>query len=203
MKKENKRSRSPQLVLFSAADTLKQAAVDLDTALDVVRFSVREASCNAKERVEREKALSEEANKHFSDDDLRKFFVGAVVDARNGFDLDAEAAEGTEAAARCAHEEIDRIRRMCQESNAAADAAEKELAELEFELAEFRAPKDYELALDAVMPNDVSKRVVKAFGLSDCNITTVGDAVAAISERAASDATLRAYQWIGDMMSKC
>ena len=89
MKKENKRSRSPQLVLFSAADTLKQAAVDLDTALDVVRFSVREASCNAKERAEREKALPEEANKHFSDDDLRKFFVGAVVDARNGFDLDA------------------------------------------------------------------------------------------------------------------
>ena len=203
MKKENKRSRSPQLVLFSAADTLKQAAVDLDTALDVVRFSVREASCNAKERAEREKTLSAEADKHFSDDDLRKFFVGAVVNARNGFDLDAEAAEGTEAVARCAHEEIDRIRRMCQESNAAADAAEKELAELEFELAEFRAQKDYELALDAVMPNDVSKRVVKAFGLSDCNITTVGDAVAAISERAASDATLRAYQWIGDMMSKC
>ena len=104
MKKENKRFRSPHLVPFSAADTLRQAAVDLDTALDVVRFSVREASCNAKERVEREKALSEEANKHFSDDDFRKFFVGAVVDARNGFDLDAEAAEGTEAAARCAHE---------------------------------------------------------------------------------------------------
>lgn len=203
MNKETKRSRSPQLVLFSAADTLKQAAVDLDTALDVVRFSVCEASCNAKERVEREKALSEEANKHFSDDDLRKFFVGAVVDARNGFDLDAEAAEGTEAATCCAHEEIDRIRRACQEANAVADAAEKELAGLEFELAEFRAPKDYELALDAVMPNNVSKRVVKAFGLSDCNITTVGDAVAAISERAASDATLRAYQWIGDMMSKC
>lgn len=203
MKKENKRSRSPQLVLFSAADTLKQAAVDLDTALDVVRFSVREASCNAKERAEREKTLSAEADKHFSDDDLRKFFVGAVVNARNGFDLDAEAAEGTEAATRCAHEEIDRIRRVCQEANAAADAAEKELAGLEFELAEFSVPKDYELALDAVMPNDVSKRVVKAFGLSDCNITTVGDAVAAISERAASDATLRAYQWIGDMMSKC
>lgn len=129
--------------------------------------------------------------------------MSAAVDARNGFDLDAEVAEGTEAAARCAHDEIDRIRRVCQEANAAADAAEKELAGLEFELAEFSAPKDYELALDAVMPNDVTKRVVKAFGLSDCNITTVGDAVAAISERAASDATLRAYQWIGDMMSKC
>ena len=147
--------------------------------------------------------MSAEADKHFSDDALRRLFVGAVVDARNGFDLDAEAAEGTEAAARCAHEEIDRIRRVCQEANAAADAAEKELAGLDFELAEFSAPKDYELALDAVMPNDVTKCVVKAFGLSDCNITTVGDAVAAISERAASDATLRAYQWIGDMMSKC
>lgn len=203
MKKENKRSRSPQLVFFSAADTLKQAAVDLDTALDVVRFSVREASCNAKERADRETALSVEADKHFSDDDLRKFFIGAVVNARNGYDLDAEAAEGTEAAARCAHEEIDSIRRVCQEANAAADAAEKELAGLEFELAEFRAPKDYELTLDAVMPNDVSKRVVKVFGLPDCNVMTVGDAVAAISERAASDATLRAYQWIGDMMSKC
>ena len=190
-------------MLFSADDTLKQAAVDLETTLDVVRFSVREANRNAKERAERERTLSAEADKHFSDDALHRFFVGAVVDARNGFDLDAEAAEGTEAAARCAHEEIDRIRRVCQEANAAADAAEKELAGLEFELAEFSAPKDYELALDAVMPNDVTKRVVKAFGLSDCNITTVGDAVAAISERAASDATLRAYQWIGDMMSKC
>lgn len=202
MNKEAKKSRSPQLVLFSAADTLKQAAVDLETTLDVVRFSVREANRNAKERAERERTLSAEADKHFSDDALRRFFVGAVVDARNGFDLDAEAAEGTEAAARCAHEEIDRIRRVCQEANAAADAAEKELAGLEFELAEFRAPKDYELALDAVIPNDVSKRVVKAFCLSDCNVMTVGDAVAAISERAASDATLRAYQWIGDMMSK-
>lgn len=203
MNKETKKFRSPQLVLFSAADTLKQAAVDLETTLDVVRFSVREANRNAKERAERERTLSAEADKHFSDDALRSFFVGAVVDARNGFDLDAEAAEGAEAAARCAHEEIDRIRRVCQEANAAADAAEKELAELEFELAEFRAPKDYELTLDAVMPNDVSKRVVKAFGLSDCNVMTVGDAVAAISERAASDATLHAYQWIGDMMSKC
>ena len=203
MNKENKRSRSPQLALSFAADSLKQAAVDLEAALGVVRFSVREASCNAKERAERKKVLSEEANKHFSDDDLRKFFAGAGVDARDGFDLDAEAAEGTEAAACCAHEEIDRIRRACQEANAAADAAEQELAGLEFKLAEFRAQKDYELALDAVMPNDVSKRVVKAFGLSDCNITTVGDAVAAISERAASDATIRAYKWIGDMMSKC
>lgn len=203
MNKETKKSRSPQLVLFSAADTLKQAAVDLETTLGVVRFSVREANRNAKERAERERTLSAEADKHFSDDALRRFFVSAAVDARNGFDLDAEAAEGTEAAARCAHEEIDRIRRVCQEANAAADSAEKELAGLEFELAEFSAPKDYELALGAVMPNDVTKCVVKAFGLSDCNITTVGDAVAAISERAASDATLRAYQWIGDMMSKC
>ena len=68
MNKETKKSRSPQLVLFSAADTLKQAAVDLETTLGVVRFSVREANRNAKERAERERTLSAEADKHVSDD---------------------------------------------------------------------------------------------------------------------------------------
>lgn len=190
-------------VFNHAAVVLEDAAHDFDDSMQCLRSTLLEVHFAAQDRGESVAALEREADAFRDDEKLRRFFVSAAVDARNGFDLDAEVAEGTEAAARCAHDEIDRIRRVCQEANAAADAAEKELAGLEFELAEFSAPKDYELALDAVMPNDVTKRVVKAFGLSDCNITTVGDAVAAISERAASDARLRAYQWIGDMMSKC
>ena len=89
-------------VFNHAAVVLEDAAHDFDDSMQCLRSTLLEVHFAAQDRGESVAALEREADAFRDDEKLRRFFVSAAVDARNGFDLDAEVAEGTEAAARCA-----------------------------------------------------------------------------------------------------
>ena len=146
-------------------------------------------------------ALEREADAFRDDEKLRRFFVSAAVDARNGYDLNAEDMSGVREALRVAHSAVDAVAKQRARLDAAINAAEKQLAEAEYQLADFETQKvGGEIDLDALMPDEVALRVAKAFRLYDGELATVGDALAAISERVKADTAARAAEWIEGLM---
>ena len=127
--------------------------------------------------------------------------MSAAVDARNGYDLNAEDMSGVREALRVAHSAVDAVAKQRARLDAAINAAEKQLAEAEYQLADFETQKvGGEIDLDALMPDEVALRVAKAFRLYDGELATVGDALAAISERVKADTAARAAEWIEGLM---
>ena len=180
-------------VFNHAAVVLEDAAHDLDDAMRCLRSTLREVHFAAQDRGESVAALEREADAFRDDEKLRRFFVSAAVDARNGYDLDAEDM-------RVAHSAVDAVAKQRARIDAAINAAEKQLAEVEYQLADFETQKvGGEIDLDALMPDEVALRVAKAFRL-DGELATVGDALAAISERVKADTAARAAEWIEGLM---
>ena len=80
-------------VFNHAAVVLEDAAHDFDDSMQCLRSTLLEVHFAAQDRGESVAALEREADAFRDDEKLRRFFVSAAVDARNGFDLDAEVAE--------------------------------------------------------------------------------------------------------------
>ena len=171
-------------VFNHAAVVLEDAAHDFDDAMRCLRRTLLDVHFAAQDRGESVAALEREADAFRDDEKLRRFFVSAAVDARNGYDLNAEDMSGVREALRVAHSAVDAVAKQRARLDAAINAAEKQLAEVEYQLADFETQKvGGEIDLDALMPDEVALRVAKAFRLYDGELATVGDALAAISER--------------------
>lgn len=198
--KKNKKVDAVRVFNYAAV-VLEDAAHDFDDAMQCLRSTLLEVHFAAQDRGESVAALEREADAFRDDEKLRRFFVSAAVDARNGYDLNAEDMSGVREALRVAHSAVDAVAKQRARLDAAINAAEKQLAEAEYQLADFETQKvGGEIDLDALMPDEVALRVAKAFRLYDGELATVGDALAAISERVKADTAARAAEWIEGLM---
>ena len=183
-----------------AAAVLEDAARDLDDATGCLRSTLRAVDFAAQDRSSSVAALEREADAFRGNEQLRRFFVSAAVDARNGSNLSADDVAGVREALSVAYYAVKRVKQQRACIDAAIDAAEKQLAEAEYKIAEIKTPCGGKIDLDELMPDAVAERVSKAFDLRDADAATVGDALAAIAERVKADTTARAAEWIALLM---
>lgn len=197
--KKNRKLDAPRMI-HHAAVTLESAAHDLEDTMQCLRGTLRDVDFAVQDRSASVAALEREADAFRANEQLRRFFVSAAVDARNGYDLSVADVAGVREALRVAYDAVESVKQQRARIDAAVDAAEKQLAEAEYKIAEIKTPCGGKIDLDELMPDEVAERVSRAFDLRDADAATVGDALAAIAERVKADTTARAAEWIAALM---
>lgn len=200
--RKHRRLNDPAREIAGVGARLYDAAEDFDNAMMALHGVAAQAKAAARGRLERQQALEREADAFNENDTLRRFFVDAVVDVRNSHDLSMEDRVGAVEALKIAHEAIETARKEREVLDEAINAAEKRVAELEFQLEGYDASTGQEMDLDEIMPDTVAGRVRKAFGLPAETVATVGDAIAAITDRVTRDTVSRTVEWIGFLLKE-